>query len=179
MLTPAPEFNDQYNQWLETIADNVYAMALIIKRFTKPGMEAAWKKHFGVDIVNGSMGHELKLGNRPLVGTYLRAGLTEGRWRTFKLRQDFMAADKVQREDDITVSTVLKSEGLGNVGLAVQQKESYKFAVNCEYRLFQRPDDAIHRGLDKQTEIELSQNCLLYTSPSPRDKRQSRMPSSA
>ena len=26
---------------------------------------------------------------------------------------------------------------------------------------------------------ELSQDCLLYTSPSPRDKRQSRMPSSA
>ena len=27
--------------------------------------------------------------------------------------------------------------------------------------------------------VELSYNCLLYTSPSPRDKRQSRMPSSA
>ena len=27
--------------------------------------------------------------------------------------------------------------------------------------------------------IELIKNCLLYTSPSPRDKRQSRMPSSA
>ena len=29
------------------------------------------------------------------------------------------------------------------------------------------------------TEIELMDGCLLYTSPSPRDKRQSRMPSSA
>ena len=27
--------------------------------------------------------------------------------------------------------------------------------------------------------VTLSYNCLLYTSPSPRDKRQSRMPSSA
>ena len=27
--------------------------------------------------------------------------------------------------------------------------------------------------------IELNRSCLLYTSPSPRDKRQSRMPSSA
>ena len=27
---------------------------------------------------------------------------------------------------------------------------------NCEYRLFQRPDDAIHRGFDKQTEKDLS-----------------------
>ena len=28
-------------------------------------------------------------------------------------------------------------------------------------------------------EVELAYTCLLYTSPSPRDKRQSRMPSSA
>ena len=32
----------------------------------------------------------------------------------------------------------------------------YKFVRNCEYRLFQRPDDAIHRGLDKQTESDLA-----------------------
>ena len=157
MLTQAPEFNEDYNLWLETIPNNVYAMALIIKRFTKPGMEDVWKEHFGVDIVNGSVGHELKLGDRALVGTYLRVGLSEGRWRTFKLRQDFMAAAKVQREDDISVSTVLKANDLGDVGPGVQEKGSYKFAVNCEYRLFQRPDDAVHRGLDKQTEIDLSQ----------------------
>ena len=35
-------------------------------------------------------------------------------------------------------------------------------------------------GLDADAEITLEANpCLLYTSPSPRDKRQSRMPSSA
>ena len=28
---------------------------------------------------------------------------------------------------------------------------------NCEYRLFQRPDDAIHRGFDKQTEADMAQ----------------------
>ena len=37
------------------------------------------------------------------------------------------------------------------------------------------PKDLIY--LDKQ--ITQNKNCLLYTSPSPRDKRQSRMPSSA
>ena len=30
-----------------------------------------------------------------------------------------------------------------------------------------------------ETDLELLMSCLLYTSPSPRDKRQSRMPSSA
>ena len=170
MLTQAPEFNDDYNQWLSEIPANVYAMALIIKRFAKPGMEDSWKEHFGVDIVNGSMGHELKLGDRPLVGTYLRAGLTEGRWRTFKLRQDFIAAAKVQREDDITVSTVLPAKGLADVGPGVLPKDSYKFAVNCEYRLFQRPDDAVHRGLDKQTEIDLSQKGNFISNFQPIDR---------
>ena len=35
--------------------------------------------------------------------------------------------------------------------------------------------------LDDGTKVQISQckHCLLYTSPSPRDKRQSRMPSSA
>ena len=44
----------------------------------------------------------------------------------------------------------------------------------------------LHHGADKVSintaavqNIELVANCLLYTSPSPRDKRQSRMPSSA
>ena len=33
--------------------------------------------------------------------------------------------------------------------------------------------------IQKNLKNEISKNCLLYTSPSPRDKRQSRMPSSA
>ena len=40
--------------------------------------------------------------------------------------------------------------------------------------------DVRYDGSDSATiDLELSNNCLLYTSPSPRDKRQSRMPSSA
>ena len=35
---------------------------------------------------------------------------------------------------------------------------SYKFATNCERRLFQRPDDAVHRGLDKQTESDMARS---------------------
>ncbi len=35
---------------------------------------------------------------------------------------------------------------------------SYKFVKNCEFRLFQRPDDAVHRGLDKQCESDLARD---------------------
>jgi hypothetical protein len=156
LLTPSPDFNDQYNQWLLTIADHVYALALIIKRFITPETQRDWRKRFGVDIVNGSPGHELKMGDRALVGTYLRVGLDGNRWRTFKLRQDFIAAAKVQREDDISASTVVPASRVSEVGAGVGIAESYKFVENCEFRLFQRPDDAIHRGLDNQTEWDLA-----------------------
>ncbi len=117
---------------------------------------------FHVDIVNGASGNELKIDARKLVGTYLRVGLLKnGDWRTFKLRQDFAAAQKIQTEDDITASVVVPATRASSLiktyaassGLAM----SYKFAVNCEYRLFQRPDDAVHRGLDKQTELEMAE----------------------
>lgn len=158
LLTPQPNFSDEYIKWLRSIPEHVYALALIIKRFVKPGMEHDWKSHFGVDIVNGSPGHELKLGDRTLVGTYLRVGLDESRWRTFKARQDFIAADKVQREDDISCSVVVPAAAVGDPGPSVMPAGSYKFVENCEYRLFQRPDDAVHRGLDKQTEWDLSRS---------------------
>ncbi|MEM6980933.1 MAG: hypothetical protein AAF539_14830, partial [Planctomycetota bacterium] len=156
LLTPSPDYNDDYNSWLETIPEHVYAAVLIIKRFIAPEMEHNWREFFNVDIVNGSPGHELKIGQRPLVGTYLRVGLENSRWRTFKLRQDFIASAKVQREDDISASIVVPASGVQHVGAAIATADSYKFVENCEYRLFQRPDDAIHRGLDKQTELDLS-----------------------
>ena len=37
----------------------------------------------------------------------------------------------------------------------------------------------MHFDLPDDTEVSFYKGCLLYTSPSPRDKRQSRMPSSA
>ena len=63
--------------------------------------------------------------------------------------------EKILAEDDITVSTVAPLHLLNEIGPGTF-KESAKFVHNCEYRLFQRPDDAIHRGFDKQTEKDLS-----------------------
>lgn len=154
LLTPSRDFTDEYNTWLKTIPGSIYAVVFIIKRFMKPEWEGDWRKHFSVDVVNGEPGHELKYDNRKLVGMYLRVGLdSERRWQTYKLRQDFAAASKIQLEDDITASVVVPGRFLDQ-GFETQQ--SYKFVANCEYRLFQRPDDAIHRGLDKQTEADLA-----------------------
>ncbi|MEZ6033994.1 MAG: hypothetical protein R3C17_12935 [Planctomycetaceae bacterium] len=158
LLTPSVDYTDEYNAWLEKIPDHIYAMVFIIKRM-HTGAPNEWRQHFSVDIVNGHPGHELKFGDRKLVGTYLRVGLFgESTWRTYKLRQDFAPAQKVQTEDDITASVVVPRRALQYLGTVITEETSYKFVKNCEYRLFQRPDDAVHRGLDKQTEADLARS---------------------
>lgn len=155
LLTPSEEYSGAYNDWLASIPSHIYPIVFIIKRFYRAEWGWNWRKYFTVDKVNGAPGKELKFGERKLVGTYLRVGLTEeGSWRTFKLRQDFAVASKVQTEDDISASIVVPAKAVPQ--LSSEDGRSFKFALNCEYRLFQRPDDAIHRGLDKQTEIDFA-----------------------
>ncbi len=151
------EFTDEYNKWLHSIPTYIIALVLIIKRFYREEWGENWREHFSADIINGEPGHELKLDGRALVACYLRVGLeNEGNWRTFKLRQDFVPAAKVQMEDDITASIVVPKEQLKSLNLPYKNP-SLKISQNCEARLFQRPDEAIHRGYDKQTEWDLAQ----------------------
>ena len=173
LLSPSPDYTDEYNNWLTSIPNHIYAIIFIIKRFQRPGWSGNWREYFNVDIVNGEPGHELKYGDRRLVGTYLRVGL-QGRqsWRTFKVRQDFAAAQKIQTEDDISASVVVPRSQVDNLPHGeFDTATSVKFVENCEYRLFQRPDDAIHRGLDKQTEADLTRpdNFLSNYEPLTRD----------
>lgn len=173
LLTPSPDYTEEYNQWLESIPGYIYAIVFIIKRMHTGGTDSDWRKSFTVDIVNGHPGHELKFGERKLVGTYLRVGLLgENTWRTYKLRQDFAPAQKVQTEDDISVSVVVPRTALDHLGSVLPKAEAYKFVQNCEYRLFQRPDDAIHRGLDKQTEADLARRDNFIVNFEPLSRRQ-------
>jgi len=93
LLTPSPEYTDPYNDWLQSLPSHVYAMIFIIKRFYREEWGENWRDHFGVDVINGEPGHQLKYEDRQLVGTYLRVGLIEPQaWRTFKVRQDLIAS---------------------------------------------------------------------------------------
>ncbi|HUF35691.1 MAG TPA: hypothetical protein VMN37_07055 [Gemmatimonadales bacterium] len=158
LLTPSPaEFSPEYNAWLESIPNHVRALVFVIKRFHRPEWGADWREHFSVDIINGAPGHELKYQGRKLVANYLRIGReANGAWRTYKLRQDFVAADKVQMEDDITASVVVPARRLVGLPGEYDGHASLKIAQNCEFRLFQRPDDAIHPGQDRQTEEDMA-----------------------
>jgi len=159
LLTPSTDYTEEYNEWLESLPGYLYAIVFIIKRLYRGEEQRNWRDEFTVDIVNGHSGHELKFGERRLVGTYLRVGLLEDKtWRTYKLRQDFAPAQKIQTEDDISASVVVPASQVEFAGPWSGTPTSYKFTRNCEFRLFQRPDDAIHRGLDKKTEADLSRD---------------------
>ena len=160
LLTPShSEYTDAYNAWLEDIPQHILALVFLIKRFYKPSWGDNWRKRFSVDEVNGHPANELKYNGRKLVTSYLRVGThSDGRWRIYKLRQDFVAATKVQTEDDISASTVVPSRLLDGKLNAQYQEQSVKLVVNCERRLFQRPDDAVIRGFDTQAESDLAES---------------------
>lgn len=153
LLTPSvTAFNSDYNAWLERIPAYIKELVYVVKRAYRPEWGDGWRSHFSVVIINGRQGNALLLDGREIVGPMLRVGFNpDGSWRLFGLRHDFSPAVKVQTQDDITASTVVAGSLLG-----LDPDRSYKLVENCESLLFQRPDDAIHRGYDKQTERDIS-----------------------
>jgi hypothetical protein len=156
LLTPSPEYTDEHNAWVRSLPQTIRQLLFVLKRYYRPEWGKDWQQHFTVDRINGFPGHELKFDNQRLVGNYLRVGFEprDGSWRMYKLRPDFNPADKVQVEDDITASIVVPREWVS--GASTSPNPSLKLVVNCESLLFQRPDDAIHRGFDLQAESDLA-----------------------
>jgi hypothetical protein len=157
LLTPTSNYTDEFNEWLASIPPRILALTFLIKRFYRPEWGNHWRNYLSVDEVDGAPAHELKLDDRNIVASYLRVGFDhDAKWRTFKLRQDYISTEKIQMEDDISASVVVPSKCIAGCGPAMEDGMSVKLVKNCEYRLFQRPDDAIHPGFDKQTEKDIS-----------------------
>ncbi|MCQ8103881.1 hypothetical protein NP590_07175 [Methylomonas sp. SURF-2] len=157
LLTPSPCHTAEFNAWLKAIPPSIMALVFLIKRFYRNEWGQNWRDHLSVDVIDGAPGHELKLDQRKIVATYLRVGFDlEGGWRTFKVRQDYLACEKVQMEDDISASVVVPSSAIRPWLAQDARDRSVKLVANCEYRLFQRPDDAVIPGYDKQTELNMS-----------------------
>ncbi|CAN5479184.1 hypothetical protein BH23VER1_BH23VER1_31300 [soil metagenome] len=170
LLTPNPDYAAAYNTWLEPIPRPVRDLVFLIKRLYKPDWGENWRDRFSVDQINGMPGNTLIYRRQRLASQYLRVGFDEDRtWRTFSLRKDFAPAAKIQTEDDITASTVVPHDAVPGIHPDVKNL-SLKFVTNCEYRLFQRPDDAVVRGYDKQTEIDFSQHGTFFSNYEPLDR---------
>ncbi|MDH3648820.1 MAG: hypothetical protein OEQ53_04010 [Saprospiraceae bacterium] len=156
LFTPADDYSDAYNAWLASIPQRVKDLIYIIKRHYDQDWADNWRDYFSVDRINGTPGNELKFNNRKLQSFYLRVGRDiDQSWRIFQLRKDYAASQKVQFEDDITASVVLDAKRLSNLN-PDYTNPSVKLVKNCEVRLFQRPDDCIHKGYDRQAEQDLS-----------------------
>jgi hypothetical protein len=156
LLTPSSDYTEQHNAWIASVPASVRQLLITLKRYYRQDWGDDWASHFSVDHINGSLGNELKFENQKMLANYLRMGYDpDGSWRIYKLRPDFSPADKVQMEDDITVSVVLPRESLNNLD-PEYSNPSVKLISNCETLLFQRPDDAIHRGFDKDAEADMA-----------------------
>lgn len=157
LLTPSAEYTEEYNAWLSSLPQRIKVLIFIIKGNFSQGNDPNWRSHFSVDKVNGLLGNELKFNNQKVLSNYMRVGHdVDGSWRTFLLRQDFNPAQKVQFEDDITSSVIVDASKLENLNSEYPNDKSVKIVVNAESRLFQRPDDCIIKGYDKQGEADLS-----------------------
>ncbi len=172
LLTPSAEYTDEYNAWLRSIPQTARQLVFTVKRYYRPEWGARWREHFTVDSVNGQLGHELKYDNQNLVANYLRVGYDEdGSWRIFKLRPDFYPSDKIQVEDDISVSVTLPREAFA--GLDPRELHpSVKVIENCERLFFQRPDDAIEPGADPQAEADIASQGVFLSNFEPLSRSQ-------
>lgn len=157
LLTKSDDYTDEYNAWLDSFPQRIKVLVFVIKGNFSRGYDKDWRSYFSVDKVNGIPGNELKFENQKMLSNYMRVGHdVDNSWRIFLLRQDFNPAQKVQFEDDITASVVLKADKLNDLNPDYSKHDSVKILQNCESRLFQRPDDCVIKGYDKQGEADLS-----------------------
>ncbi len=157
LITPYRKYNEEYNNFIKSIPDHIKALVLLIKRITLTVDDSKdWREYFTVDFVNGRKGHVLMFDNRKIITSYLRVGFGKNNtWNVYSLRPDFIAAAKVQMEDDISATLTLPTNQIEYLRSGITNK-SIKFVENCEFLFFQRPDEAINRGYDKQAESDLS-----------------------
>ena len=113
---------------------------------------------FSVDIINGTPGNELKCDGRKRWFPIFCASETRptARGVCSGCAKIFIRRPELQAEDDITASVVVPTGALKNLN-PEYFNQSVKFVHNTENRLFQRPDEAVHRGYDKQAEQDLSE----------------------
>lgn len=175
LLTPYDGYTEEYNTFVRSIPDHIKALAFLIKRISRDeGFGSNWREHFSVDRVNGRQGHRLMFDGRRIVTSYLRVGFAPDKsWYVHSLRPDFISAAKVQMEDDISATITLPVDKVPHPKEGTIN-QSIKLVENCEHLFFQRPDEAVNRGYDKQAEEDLSRLNNFTTNYEPLTSRDGR-----
>ena len=130
----------------------------MVKRFYKPEWGDKWREHFSVDIINGTPGQRIEV-RQPQAGHQLPARRLRSRRRLAHVRpaQGFSSGRQRCRWRTTSPRRWWCRDASWKISIRTYRIPSLKFVKNCEHRLFQRPDDAIHRGYDKQTEADFAQ----------------------
>lgn len=168
LLTNSELYTDEYNEFLDSIPVHIRTLVLYIKRLYRSNEKAGdWKDALSVEVINGRKGTALMYNNNPIMASYVRIGFTQdGGWYLHKLRSDFIPSLKIQMEDDITASITLPSNCMNNLNTEYKNK-SVKLVTNCEQYLFQRPDEAVIRGYDKEAEQDIVKDNTFLTNYEP------------
>ncbi len=172
LLTPSDQYSDEYNAFLKALPQNVRTLAFFVKRHYRGNEEkgSEWRDLFNVEIVNGRPGNALQYKHNPIVASYVRIGFDpDDRWYLHKLRSDFVPSMKIQTEDDISATITVPANQLDNLNKEYTNP-SVKLVTNCESHLFQRPDEAVIRGYDKEAEQEIVDNGTFLTNYEPLTK---------
>ncbi|NPA35760.1 MAG: hypothetical protein GXO47_02815 [Chlorobi bacterium] len=171
LLTPSDLYNDEYNAFIESIPVHIRTLVLYIKRLYRSNAGAGdWKEALSVEIINGRKGTALMYNNSKIMASYVRIGFTQdGGWYLHKLRSDFIPSLKIQMEDDISASITLPANRIKNLNTEYNNK-SLKLVTNCENYLFQRPDEAVIRGYDKEAESDIVKDNTFLTNYEPLKK---------
>ena len=168
LLTTSELYNDEYNAFLESIPVHIRTLVLYIKRLYRSNAKTGdWKDELSVEVINGRKGTALMYNNNKIMASYVRIGFTQdGGWYLHKLRSDFIPSLKIQMEDDISASITLPSNRMNNLNPQYKNR-SVKLVTNCERYLFQRPDEAVIRGYDKEAEQDIVQENTFLTNYEP------------
>ncbi|MBI9066490.1 MAG: hypothetical protein JEZ09_04315 [Salinivirgaceae bacterium] len=168
LLTPFEGHTQAYNKYVNSIPDYVKGIIFLLKKLSQNiELKDDWKKYFTIDKINGRPGHSLMLNSRKISKSFLRVGFTQDNsWYVHSLRPDFVAAAKIQMEDDISATITVPAKQLEYLNPKYENK-SVKMVENCEYRFFQRPDEAVNRGYDKEAESDLSKQNTFTTNYQP------------
>lgn len=172
LLTPSIQYTEEYNEFVSNIPQRIRTLVLFVKRLYRNDKETGnWKDYMSVQLVNGREDTTLMYKNNPVMGSYVRIGFSEdGNWLMHKLRSDFVPSAKIQMEDDITASIVVPASNLNDLN-PEYKNASFKLVANCENHLFQRPDEAIVRGYDKEAESDMVKPGTFITNYQPLSKK--------
>ena len=172
LLIPSEKNSDEFNDFLRNIPVHIRSLVLFVKRlYRQYDRTFHWKDLVSVEIINGENGTGLQYHNNPVIGSYVRIGFNKkGIWMLNKLRSDFAPSQKIQLEDDISVSITLPRNQFKDLNPEYHNK-SFKVVKNCEAHLFQRPDEAVVRGYDKEAELDLVSDNTFLTNYEPLTKK--------